>query len=278
MIVLALLLLLSAVAQAVSEVLEFRQNGRAAYVRDPWNPVEVAIILFALALFAMLLSSAIELSDVWGGGKNTLDACQKYEAAIEDGCDALGATEELRLSPCRTQLLFGLWSIIHKVSLVVGAMVILTGTHWIKYLELFPRLALPVLTVTSTFLDLGSLLIVVALLTIFFAIAFMLFIGQISARTPSPPPPPPAPTPTPSTPFTPAPRRLARGQWLPPPTRRPTSPRLATRCSRCGCSPSATSSIWTCCGARGRGASTSARGRPTRWCSMWCTTGWSWSS
>ena len=37
------------------------------------------------------------------------------------------------------------------------------------------------LTITSTFLDLGALLIVVGLLSIFFAIAFMLFIGGISA-------------------------------------------------------------------------------------------------
>ena len=185
-IALAVLLLVCSIAQGVTEFIEYRKVGWRSYVRDPWNPVEILIILCGALLFALMTFTGVEMSTVTeqkDSFADTFDACRAFEEATLDGCPQLdGLAPELRLSPCRTQLLFGLGRILQDVCIVLGTMVLLTGVHWIKYLELFPRLALPVFTITSTFLDLTALLLVVTLLSIFFAIAFMLFLGQVSSN------------------------------------------------------------------------------------------------
>ena len=84
-----------------------------------------------------------------------LETCYAVEDLVTEGCPHLEGLAAI--SACRTQTLFGLGDTLFDCSIFVGTMVLLAGLHWIKYLEMVPRLALPVLTITSTFLDLLAL-------------------------------------------------------------------------------------------------------------------------
>lgn len=101
-----------------------------------------------------------------------LSACPQLvaSAALDGGPDelraALASGFELGVSQCRTQLFWALSEIVHDCSVVLAAILVFTGVHWIKYMELVPRLALPIHTLTATALDLGALFIVVTMLLI----------------------------------------------------------------------------------------------------------------
>ena len=207
----ACLLLLCALAQATAEVFEWRESGRAKYMRDFWNYIEGMIILLSVVVFALLIYAIFRV-EPFG---DALSACRTTSlAAIETACP--GSSQLAALSPCRTQLLFAEGELYYDIASLLGWLILLAGMHpigihatrrrgmvarnglpfapagayrhmpsppgmhWIKYLELVPRLALPVHTITSTFLDLCALIIVISLLLLFFALAFMLFMGHTS--------------------------------------------------------------------------------------------------
>ena len=185
------LLLMTTVAQVFYEVDEMRAVGRGAYLRDFWNYIECLIIIMNSLLVvvgSLTIGHLFELAPF----EDLATSCLAQAAAATDACPTLPTSSAISL--CRTQALWvargdrtrpsafvpplsqrnlrgrahlyvsqGLGEIVHDCSVLAATIFVLAAVHWIKYMELVPRLALPIYTLTATALDLLALFVVVTL-------------------------------------------------------------------------------------------------------------------
>ena len=122
-------LMITAFAQLCYEVVEWRKVGRASYLRDFWNAIEMVIIALAFCLAGLLASSLAVAGPLLLHG-DLATACLPLRPAVALACPHL--TGAALVSPCRTQLLWSISEKGHAASIFLGSTLLLSGFHWIK--------------------------------------------------------------------------------------------------------------------------------------------------